>query len=187
MSTVLHRQDETDTALDLYKGDIKTPFYNIHGYFGQEAFRLLADKIGLQPKRTQHILNQLLTKEEQVFEKIKQSFLDAAAKELYADNFTDKLQGLGRTSEMIGAAINPERPGTDAAATQPIQPIFLDGTVKSVFFEPGPDSDKLEKENKYHFIEAVNALNHQATKDGQYVSVINGDLLTGVEYAATIS
>ena len=185
MSTVLHTQDETDTALDLFKNDIETAFYKSHGYLGQEAFRLLADRIGLQYKRSRRILTQLLTKEKQVFEMIEQSFLDAAAKERYADNFREKLKRLGMTSEMIGAAINPERPGTDSPATQPIQLVFLDGTVKSGFFEAGPDSEKLEKENKYHFIETVNAVNYKNTMDEQYITIIDSDLLVEVKYPAT--
>jgi serine/threonine-protein kinase HipA len=92
MCTVLHNPNETDTALDLYEGDIDSEFYNRYGFFGQVHFRKLAEKLGMQPVRVERILTQLISNREDVSLMIKQSFLSKEMKVNYMNAYNDKLK-----------------------------------------------------------------------------------------------
>lgn len=97
MCTVLHTPNEIDTALDLYKGDIDSSFYNEYGFLGQPNFRELAEKLGIQPIRTGRIFTQLLTRSNEVTDMIQQSFLSDEMKLKYLNAYQDKLRRMGMT------------------------------------------------------------------------------------------
>ncbi len=97
MNTVLHMPNESDTALDLYTGDINSEFYKKYGYFGQPDFRALANKLGLLPKRTERIITQLLSGKEKVIAMVEGSFLSAGAKKKYTAAYLEKLKRMGMT------------------------------------------------------------------------------------------
>jgi serine/threonine-protein kinase HipA len=98
MCTVLHTPNETDTALDLYKGDTDSEFYSRYGHFGQPDFRAFAQKIGLLPQRTDRVLTHLLSARDRVLDMIQQSFLSETIKTRYAQAYQDKLQRMGMTN-----------------------------------------------------------------------------------------
>ncbi|HEX9509219.1 MAG TPA: HipA domain-containing protein [Puia sp.] len=91
LSTVLHSPLESDTALDLYKGAMDSPFYSEFGYYGQPDFRMLADKIGLVPIRRDRILTQLLSGKDKVQALIRNSLLSEDAKRKYIHAYEDKI------------------------------------------------------------------------------------------------
>lgn len=91
MCTVLHTPQETDTALDLYEGDLNGEFYRRHGFFGQPEFKMLAEKIGIQPIRATRIVTQLLSSKEKVLQMIQDSLLSEATKIQYRNAYLDKL------------------------------------------------------------------------------------------------
>ena len=92
MSTVLHTPNESDTALDLYKGDTDSTFYSANGYYGRPDFETLAEKIGLIPKRAQQIIDTLLGRQNEVVTMVNNSFLSAGAKEKYIYYYKDKVK-----------------------------------------------------------------------------------------------
>jgi serine/threonine-protein kinase HipA len=92
MCTVLHTPNESDTALDLYKGDINSSFYNEYGFLGQPNFLKLAEKLGIQPIRARRILTQAIAHREGVIDKIHQSYLNEEAKVKYLHAYQDKLR-----------------------------------------------------------------------------------------------
>lgn len=92
LSTVLHTPDETDTALDLYEGDINSKFYKLHGYFGRFDFETFAERMGLLPRRSQHIMESLLGNSKEVITMIRHSLLNDLAKEKYIHHYTDKVK-----------------------------------------------------------------------------------------------
>jgi serine/threonine-protein kinase HipA len=92
MCTVLHTPNESDTALDLYKGDIASEFYQQYGYLGRPNFEELANRLGLLPLRAKRIIDTLLVSQDEVFEMIGQSFLKDDAKEKYAHHYRDKIK-----------------------------------------------------------------------------------------------
>lgn len=92
MCTVLHTPNESDTALDLYKGDIDSDFYQQYGYFGRPNFEELAKRFGLFPARSTGIIDALLAKQDEVLAMIKNSFLENATKEKYVNHYNDKLK-----------------------------------------------------------------------------------------------
>lgn len=92
MSTVLHTPNESDTALDLYEGDVKSRFYEKHGYYGRPDFETLAEKMGLIPKRAQQIINTLLGQHNEVSAMVYSSFLSSEAKVKYIQYYKDKIK-----------------------------------------------------------------------------------------------
>lgn len=179
MSTVLHTPQETDTALDLYKGDMDGTFYRQYGSFGQPEFRTLAEKIGVQAVRSGRILTQLLTHRDEVLAMIERSFLTQGSKDQYRNAYLDKLKRLGMTKDMIASAINPKYPGVYAPTNAPTRLTFRDSSIRVGYFQHTRETDKLEAENKYTFIEFKN----KDEKDP--FSVIEGDQLVNVEYPAS--
>lgn len=92
MCTVLHTPNESDTALDLYKGDTGSDFYQQCGYFGRPDFEELANRFGLLPARSSGIIDALLAKRDKVIAMIEHSFLEEAAKGKYVNQYKDKLK-----------------------------------------------------------------------------------------------
>lgn len=92
MCTVLHTPNESDTALDLYKGDMESKFYTKYGFYGRPDFEALAERIGLLPKRAQHIIDAMLRRQNEVLGMIQSSFLSNEAKEKYVYYYKDKIR-----------------------------------------------------------------------------------------------
>lgn len=184
MCTVLHTPLESDMALDLYKDSMDSPFYRLFGYYGQADFRALADKIGIRPLRRDRILTQMLSERELVFEMVQHSTLSEEAKKKYIDAYLNKISRMGMTKDMIARAMNPQYPGVYSITDKPTKLTFLDGKVLLGFFETTDQSDPLEKENKYTFIEMNNSALYRDTGDMRYVTIVEGDLLQQVEYPA---
>lgn len=92
MSTILHTTLESDTALDLYKGDMQHPFYQAYGFYGRPHFEELAKRIEILPGRATAIIESLLHKTEQVKALINASFLNEEAKEKYLRYYLDKVK-----------------------------------------------------------------------------------------------
>lgn len=184
MCTRLHTPNETDMALDLYKNDINSDFYSAYGFFGQADFRAFAEKIGIQPIRAGRILTQLLTRKNEVMAMIQNSFLHGDVKVKYITAYQDKLRRMGMTRDMIAEAINPKYPDVYAVTYAPnfTKLTFRDGSIKVGYFQPTDNSDKLEQDNKYTFIENNNAIKYRETADEQYITIIDGDQLVNVEY-----
>ncbi|HEV3414086.1 MAG TPA: HipA domain-containing protein [Puia sp.] len=182
MCTVLHTPLESDTALDLYDGSMNDPFYASFGYYGQRGFRLLADKIGIIPIRRDRIMTQLLSSTLQVEDIIRNSFLNEKAKADYLFAYKDKIFRMGMTKDMIGKVINPKYPGVYAPTENPIKLTLLDGKTLIGYFNPIANSDELEKENKYSFVEIHNSTNYRTNQDPKYITTMEGDLLTKIEY-----
>jgi serine/threonine-protein kinase HipA len=92
MCTVLHTPNDSDTALDLYKGDIESEFYQQYGYFGSPNFDELASRFGLIPSRAEGIIDSLLARQDEVFAIIEDSFLKDDTKEKYAHHYRNKIK-----------------------------------------------------------------------------------------------
>ncbi|NCU06065.1 MAG: HipA domain-containing protein [Chitinophagaceae bacterium] len=92
MCTVLHTPTESDTALELYEGDVDSTFYKQHGYYGRPDFEELATRMFMVPKRAQHIIDTILKKQQEVSGMIEHSFLSSEAKERYVGSYTDKIK-----------------------------------------------------------------------------------------------
>jgi len=182
MCTVLHTPLESDTALDLYTDSMDSPFYSIYGYYGQSDFRMLADKIGIVPIRRDRILTQLLSSTDKVIGMINHSFLNKIAKEKYEYAYRDKIIRMGMTGEMIGKTINSEHPGVYAPTDIPVKLTLLTRKELIGYFDRTDQSDGLEKENKYTFIEMNNEKNYKEARDPKYITIVEGDLLTKIEF-----
>src|SRR5690606_30544633 len=55
MSTAIHTPLESDTALDLYEGDIQSGYYTTHGHYGRGNFIELSKRLGIIEKRAGRI------------------------------------------------------------------------------------------------------------------------------------
>ncbi|MBX3240493.1 MAG: HipA domain-containing protein [Chitinophagaceae bacterium] len=182
MSTVLHTPHESDMALECYEKDMETSFYSKWGYFGQHTFRTLAEKIGIQPVRSSRIITRMLEQRNRVTGLISSSFLSDDVKQAYQHNYFAKLQRMGMTEDMIASAIDPVHPGVYAVTTTPTRLTFIDGSVKDGYFDTTSRSHDLAAENKYSFIELSNATDYRNTRDQALVTIVDGDLLIGIEH-----
>lgn len=99
MCTVLHTPQESDTALDLYEGDMNGDFYSRYGFFGLSEFQYLAEKIGIKPSRVARIVRQLLNSSDEVIKMIQYSFLGEETKIKYHNAYNDKLRRMKMTME----------------------------------------------------------------------------------------
>lgn len=99
MCTVLHTPQESDTALQLYEGDMNGEFYSRFGFFGLSEFQTLAEKIGIKPSRVARIVSQLLNSSEEVLKMIQNSFLGEETKIKYHNAYNDKLRRMILTME----------------------------------------------------------------------------------------
>ncbi|MBC7555220.1 MAG: HipA domain-containing protein [Taibaiella sp.] len=95
ISTVIHTPHEADTALDLYHGDINSPYYQAYGHYGLADFMELARRLGILDNRADRIINQFAARHKDIMELIEQSFLSMPVKKLYASNVTDKIGRIG--------------------------------------------------------------------------------------------
>ncbi len=86
------------------------------------------------------------------------------------------------TKDEIAKSIDPIFPSVYAPTNQPTKLIFKDGTYKVGYFDFTNKSIQLEYENKYTFIEFINARNYRNTNDEKYVTIIAGDDLNKVIY-----
>ena len=92
MCTVLHTPNENDTALDLYNGDMKSPFFTKYGYYGRPNFEELGDRMGMVPKRARRIIDKTISNQKDVTAMINNSFLSNEAKEKYVHYYNDKVK-----------------------------------------------------------------------------------------------
>lgn len=94
MSTVIHTPQESDTALDLYTGDIDSEYYSTYGHYGRANFMELANRLGIQEPRANRIIDQMTSKRELFASMISNSFLSDETKINYAKNLADKITRL---------------------------------------------------------------------------------------------
>lgn len=92
MSTVIHTPQESDTALNLYDGDLNSPFYAKYGFYGRENFMEFAKILGIIDKRAERIIDSFLLKKKEMEGFVEQSFLSKNVKQLYISNLADKLK-----------------------------------------------------------------------------------------------
>lgn len=92
MSTVVHTPHESDTALDLYAGDIKSPHYLIYGYYGRENFMELGKRLGIMETRAARILDQFNSKKNEITTFVNSSYLSKGVKKLYVSYFEEKVK-----------------------------------------------------------------------------------------------
>jgi hypothetical protein len=86
------------------------------------------------------------------------------------------------TKDQIAEIMDPIYPGVYTVTNAPTTLYFDDGIVKVGFFVHTHDSDYLEKENKYTFVENEKAQQWKATNDTKYITVIDANHLTSVHY-----
>ena len=92
MSTVIHTPQESDTALNLYNGDLNSTFYAKYGYYGRENFMEFANRLGIVEKRAERIIDSFLLKRKEMEDFVEQSFLSENVKQVYISNLADKLK-----------------------------------------------------------------------------------------------
>jgi serine/threonine-protein kinase HipA len=96
MSTILHSPTESDTALQLYEGDLNSAFYSSFGFYGRPNFMELADKLGIVEKRAMRIFQTCVSRKNEILSFLEQSTLSTEGKKSYAANV---LERIGRLSQ----------------------------------------------------------------------------------------
>jgi serine/threonine-protein kinase HipA len=75
MCTALHTPLESEVALDLYEGDINSPYYSSFSHYGRENFMELAKRFGIVEKRAARIIDSFSLKIPLVEALVERSFL----------------------------------------------------------------------------------------------------------------
>lgn len=94
LTTVIHSPLESDTALDLYEGDLQSDFYSQYGFYGRPNFLELAKRLLIQSSRAERILDSYPAAFEKVTLMVANSFLNSAIKEKYISHVADKMARL---------------------------------------------------------------------------------------------
>jgi serine/threonine-protein kinase HipA len=98
ISTVIHTPNESDTALDLYEGDMDSDYYSKYGHYGRDNFMELARRLGMVEKRAERIIDDFWKKENEIYTLVESSFLSQAVKEIYITRVADKLRRINKGS-----------------------------------------------------------------------------------------
>ncbi|PQJ09937.1 type II toxin-antitoxin system HipA family toxin [Flavipsychrobacter stenotrophus] len=98
LSTIIHTPQEADTALDLYPGDIDSPYYSKYGHYGRENFMELAKRLGIIPIRAERIIDSFGAKQNAIEALVEQSFLPEHLKNIYIKNAVEKLGRIKQTT-----------------------------------------------------------------------------------------
>jgi len=96
ISTVIHTPNESDTALDLYEGDMDSDYYSKYGHYGRDNFMELARRLGMVEKRAERIIDDFGKKENEIYAFVESSFLSQAVKEIYITRVADKLRRINK-------------------------------------------------------------------------------------------
>ncbi len=91
ISIVIHSPQEADTALDLYEGDINSPYYQTYGHYGRADFMELSKRLGMISKRAKRIIDSFRQRQDDIVALIERSFLSEPVKKIYRDNVVDKI------------------------------------------------------------------------------------------------
>ena len=86
------------------------------------------------------------------------------------------------TKDEIAIAMDPNYPNVYIQQKAYAKLTFVKGSTKIGSFYYTDLSDLLEKENKYTFLENENIQKYTNTKEENYITVIDGNLLISVEY-----
>jgi serine/threonine-protein kinase HipA len=92
MSTIIHTPGETDTALDLYEGDINTEYYQTYGHHGYPDFMELARRISIIEARAKRIISEMTSQSDRVINMINNSLLSDEIKLKYLHCYQDKVR-----------------------------------------------------------------------------------------------
>ena len=168
MNTRLHIDPDTDTALEMYEGDMDDEFYAVQGEYGQHHFRELARRLGMQETRADRLIYKFLQKQDVVVKMIDGSFLNEKAKLLYKKTYHERVRRMGLTEVLIAAKLDIK----SKAGFPPKEPVrFINNRGKA--FE-GTITGVLG-DNKYSFLQS------HPTKDNPQ-TIIDGDMIVDVEF-----
>jgi hypothetical protein len=88
------------------------------------------------------------------------------------------------TTTEIATKINPRFPWVYGPTTAPTKLLLKDGSTKVGYFQFIEQSNELQKDNKYSFVEQNNSHYYHASGDNKYVTIIDGNELMEVVYPA---
>lgn len=94
LCTYLHTPNEPAMALDLFADDFTTKAYDVLGFQSYNDFYDFGIRLEILPNRITKLLDAFLDKSEKVGKMIKNSFLSDELKEIYHQQYENRLRGL---------------------------------------------------------------------------------------------
>ncbi len=92
LNTYIHVPGESDMALDLFKDGYQTESYQAGSKYTKPDFIEFAQKLGIREKRFNIILDDMVSKSNEVEELVSRSFLDDSLKKGYITSYQNKLE-----------------------------------------------------------------------------------------------
>ena len=89
LSSSIHLPNESRTALELFE-EFETESFRANGFYAYDDFMAFADRLRLNKKMSEDIINEFLNKEEQTIVLLEKSFLSLEAKQRYKALFSDR-------------------------------------------------------------------------------------------------
>ncbi|MBT4819686.1 MAG: type II toxin-antitoxin system HipA family toxin, partial [Lentisphaerae bacterium] len=96
LCTTLHLPTETPLALDLFADDFETAAFAANGFYTADDFAVLADRLGIVPRRRDRILATFVDEPrwDQLTGLVRRSFLSREAQEAYLAICSDRSRAL---------------------------------------------------------------------------------------------
>ncbi len=94
LNTRIHSPMEPDTALHLFKADYVTESYNERGHYTKDDFYEFGLRIGMAEKRVSRFLEEMASKENEINELIRRSFLSDKVKNMYMGQVRERIERL---------------------------------------------------------------------------------------------
>jgi serine/threonine-protein kinase HipA len=94
LCTYLHTPSEPAMALDLFADGFTTQAYDLLGFYCYNDFYDFGIRLNILPNRITKLLDAFLNKSEKVEKMIKNSFLSDELKEIYHQQYENRLKGL---------------------------------------------------------------------------------------------
>jgi serine/threonine-protein kinase HipA len=94
LNTSIHVPGESDLALELFKDAFTTASYKAGSKYTKPDFEVFAGRLDINEKRFNKIYNEMLTETNKVKEFVFKSFLNDEIKEIYFQNYLDRLERL---------------------------------------------------------------------------------------------
>ncbi len=93
LSSSIHLPNESRTALELFE-EYESESFRANGFYAYDDFIAFSDRLGLNRKMGESIINEFLNREKKVFELLDKSFLSLEAKERYRRLFIDRVRAV---------------------------------------------------------------------------------------------
>lgn len=98
LNTRLHLPNESAMALDLFEDDFETKSHTVNGFYRRDDFAEFGRRVGLPSERVDRIIDFFISRQHDVDELLRRSFLDNKNREKYSEMVRNRVRAIGYSS-----------------------------------------------------------------------------------------